>query len=270
MLNHLEQYLQNLAPQGIALAYSGGVDSTLLLAVLSRIAQKQKFPVVALTMQTVLQNENEIAEAEDLARHYGIEQKIFHFNPFSLEEVRHNREDRCYHCKKAIFMQFADYAKTHGLAYIIDGTNADDLQVYRPGRRALRELGVVSPLAELGISKTQIRQMSAELGLPTASKPAAPCMATRFAYNTLLDDKLVAQAAAGEEAVRQMFPDIRDIRLRVHGNLARLEVSENSMPLVLSKAKKLAAVLKQLGYEFVTLDLEGFRSGCFDARLKGI
>ena len=129
---------------------------------------------------------------------------------------------------------------------------------------------MVSPLAELGISKTQIRQMSAELGLPTASKQAAPCMATRFAYNTLLDDKLVAQAAAGEEAVRQMFPDIRDIRLRVHGNLARLEVSENSMPLVLSKAKELAAVLKQLGYEFVTLDLEGFRSGCFDARLKGI
>lgn len=268
MLNRLREYLQNMAPQGIALAYSGGVDSTLLLAVLGEMRRKHPFPLVALTMRTVLQDSEEMAAAEELAEKFGVEQKGFGFNPFSLEEVRHNRTDRCYHCKKAIFTQFRDYARANGLKYLLDGTNADDLSAYRPGRKALNELGVVSPLAELGITKTEIRRMSAELGLPTASKPAAPCLATRFEYDTLLDDVAVRRVADGERTIKETFPQIKDVRLRVHGNLARIEAGKEDLPLIAAQAKEISEKIKGLGFDFVTLDLEGFRSGSFDTGLK--
>lgn len=269
MPERLREYLQSLAPQGIALAYSGGVDSTLLLAVLAEMKQKRPFPFAALTMQTVLQDGHEMAEAAKLAEKYGVGQKILTFDPFSLPEVRHNRTDRCYHCKKAIFSRFKDYARTHSLKYLLDGTNADDLNVYRPGRKALQELGVISPLAELGITKAEIRRMSAELGLSTASKPAVPCLATRFQYNTLLDDGSVRRVAEGERLIADMFPAIKNIRLRVHRSLARLEVSAEDISPVAASAKIVAEKLKALGFDYVTLDLEGFRSGSFDIHLKG-
>lgn len=269
MPERLRKYLQPLAAEGIALAYSGGVDSTLLLAVLAEMKQKQPFPLAALTMQTVLQNGSEMTEAAKLAEKYGVGQKVLTFEPFSLPEVRHNRTDRCYHCKKAIFSRFRDYAGEHGLKYLLDGTNADDLKVYRPGRKALRELGVISPMAELGITKAEIRRMSAKLGLSTASKPAAPCLATRFEYDTLLDDSSVRRVAEGEKLVGNMFPEIKNIRLRVHRSLARLEVSAEDIPVVAASAEVLTEKLKALGFDYVTLDLEGFRSGSFDIYLKG-
>ncbi len=266
VLEPLKNYLRELSAEGIALAYSGGVDSTLLLAILGELNREKAFPLQALTMQTVLQSAAEIEDAKNLATEYGIKHKILTFNPFSLEEVKNNRTDRCYHCKKAIFSQFADYARQHGLQRILDGTNADDLNVYRPGRKALRELGVISPLAELGMTKEQIRAMSAELGLTTATKPAVPCLATRFEYNTLLDDEKIASVAKGEELFKKMFPEIPDIRLRVHGTLARIEVSKEFVPQISSS--DIAEKLKKLGFDYVTLDLEGFRSGSFDGSLK--
>lgn len=267
MLDQLEKYLQNLAPDGIALAFSGGVDSTLLLAVLAKLHQAQQFPLTILTMHTVLQSAQEIAEAKELAAKFGLRHEVFSFTPFSVDEVCNNRIDRCYHCKKAIFSKFTDYAAKHHLKYLIDGTNADDLDVYRPGRKALKELGVISPLAELGISKKQIRQISAELGLPTASKPSVPCMATRFAYNTHLDDQAIQRATDGETLIRRMFPQIKDIRLRIHGSLVRLEVSKEQISSVCDKAQDIVDGFKKLGFDYITLDLEGFRSGSFDIRL---
>jgi len=269
MLDRLEEYLQNLAPDGIALAYSGGVDSTLLLAVLAKLRQKRPFALEALTMRTILRDCEETAAAAELVKSFGVRQKVFGFDPFALDEVRHNRTDRCYHCKKAAFAQFKDYARANGLKHLLDGTNKDDLGVYRPGRKALRELGVISPLAELGITKAEIRRLSAELGLSTASKPAAPCLATRFEYGALLDDAAVRRVAEGERTIKEMFPAIKDVRLRVHGDLARLEVSAENVSSVAAEADKAAAVLKKCGFAFVTLDLEGFRSGSFDFCLKG-
>lgn len=268
MLAKLENYLQRLAPEGIALAYSGGIDSTLLLAVLSRMYHRKAFPFRALTMQTALQSPTEINDSKKLASDLKMKQQIFTFNPFSLEPVRYNRPDRCYYCKAVVFAQFADYAAANGLKYLLDGTNADDLQVYRPGRKALTEQGVISPLAELGLSKQNIRELSAELGLSTASKPAAPCLATRFEYDTLLDEKMLDRAARGERAIKEMFPDITDVRLRVHNKLARLEVPVSQLQQITAQHEHISVVLKKLGFEYVTLDLEGFRSGCFDLRLK--
>lgn len=267
-LQKLKEYLQKLSDGGIALAFSGGVDSTLLLAVLGEMNKEKPFPLAALTMHTVLQNDSEIAAARDMCQKFGVRQEIFSFNPFSLPEVKNNRTDRCYHCKKAIFTRFCEFAAQEKLQYLLDGTNADDLSVYRPGRKALQELGVLSPLAELHIDKRQIREMSAALGLPTASKPAVPCLATRFEYNTLLDDDKIKNVAAAEAWLHQTFPQIRDIRLRIHGNLARLEVSRQAIPDIAAQAERIAEELKRLGFQYITLDLEGFRSGSFDTGLK--
>ncbi len=268
MLKRLEVFLQKLAPDGIALAFSGGVDSTLLLAVLGRIRQERPFPLIALTMQTVLQDIRETETAAKLTRKLDVEQKIFTFDPLSFDDIRYNRLTRCYLCKKNIFSLFCDYARANGFKHLLDGTNADDLKTYRPGRKALQELGVISPLAELGFSKHDIRRMSAELGLPTAEKPSIPCLATRFAYNTFLDEKEILRVAEGERIVRKIFSEIGNIRLRVHDRLVRLEVAEEQMPLVLAKHKQLTEALKKLGYSYITLDMEGFRSGSFDAEVK--
>lgn len=269
MLSRLQEYLQGLSDGGIALAYSGGVDSTLLLAVLGQLRQKQHFALEALTMRTVLQDRQEMADAGNLAKKFGVPQKIFTFNPFSADAVRHNRTDRCYHCKKAIFAQFKDYCTANGLKYLLDGTNADDLKVYRPGRKALQELGVISPLAGLGITKDLVRSLSAELGLPTAGKPAVPCLATRFEYNTLLSEEMIRRVADGEKIIKEMFPALGDIRLRVHKTTARIEVSAENIPLLAAEAGHITAGLKALGFEYITLDLEGYRSGSFDTNLKG-
>ncbi len=268
MIERLKAYLRELTGGGIALAYSGGVDSTLLLAVLAGLKREKPFAAVALTMQTLLQDCQEMSEAEKQAVAFDIKREVFAFDPFALEEVRYNRIDRCYHCKKAIFTQFAAYAQANGLKYLLDGTNADDLNVYRPGRKALSELGVVSPLAELGIGKAEIRKMSAELGLPTASKLAAPCLATRFEYDTLLDDEAVRRVAAGEALIKEMFPGIENIRLRVHGTLARLELPQDRITPAAAAASKIVSGLQKLGFDYVTLDLEGFRSGSFDRKPK--
>ena len=268
MLERLRQYLQKLAPEGIALAYSGGVDSTLLLAVLAEMAKEKPFPLAVLTAATPLQDKAEIKTAADIAAGFGVERKLFSFDPFLLPEVAGNLPDRCYHCKRKIFSLFAEYAAKHGLQHLVDGTNADDLRVYRPGRKALRELGVVSPLSELEIAKADVRRLSAALGLPTANKPAVPCLATRFEYNTLLDDNAICRVASGEEMIKKMFPAVKDIRLRVHGGLARLEISADHLAEVAARGKEIAGELEKLGFDYVTLDLKGFRSGSFDKGLK--
>ncbi len=268
MLKALEAFLRPLTSEGIALAFSGGVDSMLLLAVLQKMAEEKPFPLVALTMKTVLQDEKEMSEAKQAAADLGVKSEFLSFNPFDLEAVRNNRRERCYFCKKAIFEKFVAYAKAQGLKYVLDGTNADDLKVYRPGRKALQELGIISPLAEVGLTKVDIRELSAELGLKTASKPAVPCLATRFPYDTYLDDAALARVAKGETELKKMLPKAVDLRLRVHGNLARLEVAKENLSDVFAQYQEIVRVLKKLGFDFVTLDLEGFRSGSFDRAIE--
>ena len=267
-LKKLKKYLQNLSHEGIALAFSGGVDSTLLLAVLGEINKEKPFPLAALTMHTVLQNDSEITAARNMCKKFGVRQEIFSFNPFLLPEVKNNRTDRCYHCKKAIFTRFCEFSAKEKLKYLLDGTNADDLITYRPGRKVLQELGILSPLAELHIGKRQIREMSATLSLPTASKPAVPCLATRFEYNTLLNDGKIKNVAAAETWFHQAFPQVENIRLRVHGSLARLEISRQDIPEIAAQAERITEELKRFGFQYITLDLEGFRSGSFDAGLR--
>ncbi len=267
MLKKLEKYLQELSPNGIALAFSGGVDSTLLLMVLKKIYDQKPFKLKILTAATVLQNPAESKEAEEKLKNSGLPYEILHFNPLQIEQVYNNRLDRCYWCKKNIFSYFRENINSTGIKYLIDGTNADDIGLYRPGLKALKELGVHSPLAELGINKTAIRKISAELGLNTANKPSSPCMATRFAYNVELTAENLALAAKGEEAIKNVCPQIHNLRLRIDGIIARIEVDEPDFPLLLENRREIVRELKKTGFEHIVLDLEGFHSGSQDKHL---
>ena len=262
----LKEYLLARADHGIAVAFSGGTDSSFLLSVLKELCDESPFPLKALTMQTVFHQENELDQARQFAEECGVELEVFRCDPLSLPELRHNPPDRCYLCKRHIFNVFLDHAGKNRLGVLMDGTNGDDLHVYRPGRRALRELGVVSPLAELKFSKAEIRKLAEERGLKCAMKPAMPCLATRFEYGAELTPERIRQVAQGEELIRNLLPADTDLRLRVQARIARIEVSPAALETVLRTRTEISAGLKKLGFEFITLDLEGFRSGCYDQK----
>ena len=185
-IDELKRNLRLLAPHGIALAFSGGVDSTFLLSVLKELHDETPFPLLALTMHTVFQPDDETEAAKRQTAEFGVEAEVFTCDPLALPEVRSNPPDRCCWCKRKIFRTFLDVCRARRIAHLLDGTNADDGHAYRPGRRALKELGVLSPLASLGFTKQEIRELSAERGLPTATKPSMPCLATRFEYGAEL------------------------------------------------------------------------------------
>lgn len=263
-LDLLKTFLLKYTASGIGVAYSGGVDSSLLLTVLKLLQNEHPFSLQALTMHSIFQSEEELREIEAGALEAEVELKVLHFDPLDIPAVRNNLADRCYWCKHQIFSALRNYASGAGLAILMDGTNADDLHSYRPGREAALELEVVSPFAMLGIGKTDVRRMAEYLGVKSAFKPSTPCMATRFEYGTLLSGELIDKVIAGEKLVRNFLPEPADIRLRVHGDIARLEVSRTLIPKAATHYEEISAGLRKLGFQFVTLDLEGFRSGSMD------
>ena len=264
LLQRLRDAIRSMLDGGMALAYSGGVDSTLLLAVCAELAHEGNGRVLALTAHTPMHSEAEMARARELAQSFGVPIIEFPINPLELEAVRLNRPDRCYHCKRALFQRFTDYADAHALRTVVEGSHADDEKAYRPGRRAIQELLVRSPLAELGFTKADVRAVSAALRLPTVDAPAKPCLATRFDYGTELTDALLRRVQEGEDFLHTALPCAADVRLRVHGDLARIEIPSAQFPAAVERADSIAAELKKLGFRFVTLDLQGFRSGSFD------
>jgi uncharacterized protein len=267
MMERLKSHLRQFAPEGIALAFSGGVDSTLLLAVLKGLRDESDFPLLAVFFRSVLQTAEERAAAERIAGEVGVELVVLDFDPLGIPGVAGNPVDRCYLCKKHIFGRLFELAEGKGLKTVMDGTNGDDAQVYRPGRRALAAFGVVSPLEALGIGKAEVRAMAKNLNLAVASKPSAPCLATRFPYGTQITEEGIRRVTQGEKAVRDILGSGRGVRLRVHGALGRLEVEPSVLPSALEHRAELVAALKPLGFDYVALDLEGFRSGSMDVGL---
>ena len=260
----LKHDLREGSEGGIALAFSGGVDSSLLLAVLKELHDEAPFPLLALTLHSIFQRPEELEEVRKAAGKAGIELKLFGCDPLSIPEVKYNPPDRCFWCKRYLFSEIRDFAAARGIGTVIDGTNADDLQSYRPGLAALEELGILSPLAELGITKAEVRRIAAELHLECAEKPSVPCMATRFEYGSLLTEDLIRKAIDGEDLVRKLVPSVHDVRLRIHAGIARIEVSGKDIAATAARHREIAEGLKRLGFHFVTLDLEGFRSGSMD------
>lgn len=269
MPDSLEQYLSEHVAGGVALAFSGGVDSTLLLHALLRLKQRLDFPLLAYYFHTPLHTEEETQAAIRTAQAAGAELVEMRFDPLRLPVLRFNPQDRCYHCKGHIFSHMKEDAHARGLHTLMDGTNADDHKQYRPGLRALRELGVISPLAAVGLTKAEVRAKAAEWGLSCSTKPSAPCLATRFDYGAELTVEAVRRVEAGEQLLHRLFPD-QPVRLRVHGeqkDMARLEVPPALMPQAVAEAAKIVSELRALGFHHITLDLQGFRSGSMDEKL---
>ncbi|MDG4549571.1 MAG: ATP-dependent sacrificial sulfur transferase LarE [Candidatus Contendobacter sp.] len=245
----------------VAVACSGGLDSSLLLAA-ARLALGDR--VLALTVATPYMATYEIVQVEELTRMLDVRHRVLNL-PIPPEIVR-NPPDRCYRCKQALFAELKAAAAEEGFPWLADGTNRDDLSDYRPGMRALRELEVRSPLLEAELGKTEIRRYARALNLPVWDKPASACLLTRLPHDTQVDLHLLRRVEASEEALRAL--GFRAVRVRCHGDLARIEVDPAEHPRLLDQAvaDQVTAALTGCGFQYVTLDLRGYRMGSFNVR----
>lgn len=248
----------------VAIAYSGGVDSSLLSYVAHETLGDNAF---SLTADAPVVPRSEFADSQAFCKRYGIRQVICHPNPFTKEEVRFNAPNRCYVCKKVIFGSLFEEAAKLGVEAIADGSNLDDLGDYRPGLKALEELQVKSPLREASFTKADIRALSRELGLPTWNKQSNACLATRFPYGAEITTEKLSLVDKAESALSGM--GFTQLRVRVHNDIARIEVPAEQMETMLRDENRVAVVaaLKDLGFAYVTLDLAGYRTGSMNEKL---
>lgn len=258
----LKSIMKKLSGQDLCVAFSGGVDSSLILKLACDEAERTGNTVYAVTFHTRLHPACDMENAVRVAEEIGACHQVIEVNELEMEEIKNNPKNRCYLCKRHLFSVLRRWAEKKKIACILDGTNEDDLHVYRPGIQALRELEIVSPLAEAGMTKAEVKTMASDLGLSVSSRPSTPCMATRLPYNTPLNPEILSRIEAGEEAVKAVVSG--NIRLRLHGDIARLEVDAGVMDQVVKNRDKLAEELKRLGFHYITLDLQGFRSGSMD------
>lgn len=267
-VENLKKEMRRYAREDVMVAFSGGVDSSLLLKLACEAAGESGSIVYAATVQTRLHPSGELKEAERICREIGARHIVLRVDELAEAGIMDNPADRCYLCKKHLFQKMLEQAAALEVNTVLEGANEDDLHVYRPGLRALKELGIISPLAEAGLTKAEVRELAQEYGLSVASKPAAPCLATRFPYGTALTYEKMEQVEKGEEFLKGFA--FKDVRLRVHGDIARIEVCGTDFGKLMEHREKIISYLKGLGYLYVTLDLEGFRSGSMDEVLPGV
>ena len=264
-LNELRRMLEGLSADGVCAAFSGGVDSALLLTVLSELFARKPSPLLAVVFSTAFHTSEETASAMDYAAGLGVPVERIGCDVLSVPVLKENPRDRCYHCKRILFSEMKRIADARSIRHLVDGTNADDTQVYRPGRKALEELGVLSLLAHCGFTKDEIRAAARELLVPVAGKPSTPCLATRFPYGTTMTEEALRRVERGEACLREF--GMKVVRLRVHGDVARIETDAEGFELAAAKRFEIAFELRRLGFPYASLDLEGFRSGSMDEPL---
>lgn len=266
--SRLHQIMKKLTMQDTAVAFSGGADSSLLLKLAVRWAGENQTEVCAVTASTELHPASDIQAAARIAEEIGARHEVLYLNELEHADISCNPADRCYRCKKYLFQAMQRAASNRQIDTLLEGTNADDLKVYRPGLRALSELGIISPLMEAGMTKQEVRRLAREYGITAADRPAAPCLATRFPYGTKLTAEKLKRVEQGEEFLKRF--GFYNVRLRDHGNIARIEVDAKEFPLACEKREEIVRYLCGLGFDYVTLDLAGFRSGSMDLHVKDI
>ncbi len=262
-LKRLEEHLQSLG--SAAVAFSGGTDSAFLLAAAFRVLGEQ---AVAVTARSAAFPGRELEEALSFTKERGIRHLVFEFPEMQVEGFAENPPDRCYYCKREILRRMREIAGREGLARVIEGSNADDAGDYRPGARAVREQEVESPLLKAGLTKAEIREVSRAWGLPTWAKQSAACLASRFAYGEPITREKLNMAEKAEDWLRER--GFGQLRVRVHGNLARIEVTEAdfSRASELQFRRALAGAFRRMGFAYVTLDAEGYRMGSMNEVLE--
>lgn len=254
--NKLDGLLRSLAP--VVVAFSGGVDSSYLAYKAHKVLGDRALAVTAESPSVPSQQRR---MAASIVEQIGITHRIIYSQELERPEYSENPYDRCYYCKDELYTKLRAIAGVFGSAVILDGLNADDLGDFRPGRKAGEEHQVRSPLMEVGLNKNEIRELSRRAGLPTADQPASACLASRFPYGVKITEEKLRIVDQGEEALREMGFQI--FRVRHHEQLARLEFGPEDLRKALNPemAARLAALFKKMGYKYVTLDLEGYRTG---------
>jgi pyridinium-3,5-biscarboxylic acid mononucleotide sulfurtransferase len=262
-LNQLKNDIKKLS--SLIVAFSGGVDSTFLLKIAHDVLQDR---VIAVTASSSTYPERELKEAENFVRDNGIRHVVIHSEELDIEGFSSNPSNRCYLCKRDLFSKIKDVAGKYGMQYVAEGSNMDDLGDYRPGMQAIKELGIISPLKDAGLSKEDIRILSRQMSLPTWDKPAFACLASRFPYGQQITREKLAMVDKAEQYLLDL--GFKQVRVRHHGELARIEVAGNEREKLfnLDLMEKIDRKFREIGFAYTSLDLKGYRTGSMNEVLE--